>query len=240
MKALHEAYLDRGEESPFARGSRARIRRPTATSASRPASTSATTSPSAAPRCSRTPRRSIPTGTGCDSPTSSCARSTRGRTTSSPARSSTPAWPTARSRTTSSPGCATGPRERADRGDADAAVPVPGLARRGRGLAADSGAAGSHGAHACVVTGGPDGDVKYWWRLEDGSCSRASSARSTSRLHADATRLGGDRSGRRSTRVGFMRGTIKMAGEHRRALAAAAAHELAGVPRAPRLRLTAY
>ena len=55
----------------------------------------ATSCASGARRCSRTARRSTRPGSGCGCRTTSCARSSRGRSSCSPARSSTPGCPRA-------------------------------------------------------------------------------------------------------------------------------------------------
>src|SRR6266508_3376129 len=135
---------------------------PTATSASRRSSTSATGCTGAGRRCWHTARRSTLRASGCAFPMRSFARSSRGTST----RWRAHGWgssPRARPKTISSRECARRRRtnERADasrgKGNHGGEVPHAGVARQGpRAL------------------GGPDGDIEYYWVLENGKLLESS------------------------------------------------------------------
>ena len=117
---------------------------------------------------------------------------------------------------------------RRDGSDDVARVPDPGVARR----AAHAGgrAAGPRGRDRrriqYVVSGGPDGDVKYSWSLEDGKRrSRPTSARSTDpdlTITVDVRDRGEDRAGRARPERRVHAGTVEGGGRHGQAPAAAA------------------
>jgi LmbE family N-acetylglucosaminyl deacetylase len=162
---------------------------PIARTSSRRSSTSATTCTSGESRCSRTERRSIRRGTGCAYPTTSSARSSRGRSSRSRARSSTPACPTASSRTTCSPGCAP---ERSTVPDGATVVEF-------------------------VVAVGKKEQARGWARVgDDGVIERGDGAPAEpasitfTATPADAQAL---HDGTLDLSVGFMRGQVKMAGD---------------------------
>ena len=105
VKALHEAYLDRGEESAYASLVRARLRhepqrRVHDADRRRRLPAQAPRGAARAPHAGRSR-----TGTGCACPTTSSARCSRGRSTRSRVRSSTTACPRVSTKTTSSPAC---------------------------------------------------------------------------------------------------------------------------------------
>ncbi|MBM3671916.1 MAG: SCP2 sterol-binding domain-containing protein [Actinobacteria bacterium] len=144
---------------------------PSTTLSSRPSSTSASGSITAAPRCSRTAPRSIRKGIGCGCPTTSSARCSPGTSTSSPGPSSATRLP-AILRTT----ClqAFEPVRPCAHDDERCWLDVTKYLTQewldeARELAKDQPErAGASATIQYVVSGGPDGDVKYYWVLENG------------------------------------------------------------------------
>ena len=196
-------------------GSRSAVSTRPSTSGSPPSSTSATSWSTGARRCWRTARRSIRRASGCDSRTTSCARSSRGRSSCWPARSSTRVCRTVTARTISSPGCASAPEAERSGGIMTKYLSQEWL-DQARGLAAGQPERADATARIqWLVTKGPEGDVAYWWQLVDGRLVESSLGKlddpdiTLTLSYEDSVKI---QQGDLDANAAFMQGRMKAAG----------------------------
>ena len=87
-----------------------------------------------------------------------------------------------------------------------------------------------------VVTGGPDGDVRYYWVLENGKLLESQlgdlpdAEVTLTQSYEDAMRI---QKGELDANAAFMQGRVKVTGNMAKLHGAAADHELGGVQAAP-------
>ena len=241
VKALHQAYLDRGEESAYASWFETRLRHRPRRRVHDAHRRRATTSTSAGPRCSRTARRSTPKGHWMRLPDDVIREVFPWEEFRSPVRSSTTAWPRASTEDDLFAGLRVRAPGAVERGDAmpqylsqDWLDQV--AARRGQperpGASARIQWSSPKDPTVTSSTGGGSSDGKV---LESGDGH--SSTIADYHLHrAPARGPAKMHEGTLDPTAGFMRGQVKMAGDFGALLQFLPLTNGAGVPRAPGAR----